>query len=387
MFFNLLKNAFEAIPGEGSLHIEHYATEDEVVVSIEDSGVGISQEKLGLLGTPFFTTKDNGTGMGLTLVFSVIYQHNGSIEVQSEETVGTKFTITFPKETKSLVLKEVVYLELEATMGLKDFFIVNRKEFEQRLLLEAVNVRDKIEEILAIGNVNLLENAHKLVLFIIDGKEYEVIAFAKREGVTWAKQSLTLAFKLEWIQAVRRVMWDFLYNFDRMNNHNDSKEHYYNMEKNINQLLDQFLNQLFISYSQFKDDLICAQREMVEDLSVPIIPLTRTTSILPLIGTIDEFRASTIEDKVISQIGNDRIETLIIDLSGVMGMEADVVRQLISVFDGINMMGCQPIVTGLRPEIVKMMIRSGLSFERKAVTKGTLQQALLDHLTDAIKMG
>ncbi|REE78666.1 rsbT co-antagonist protein RsbR [Paenibacillus taihuensis] len=380
VFFNLLKNAFEAIPGKGAIHIEHMATEQEVIVSIQDTGVGIPQDKLRMLGTPFYTTKENGTGMGLTLVFSVIYQHNGVIEVQSAENGGTKFTITFPKETKNIRLKEVVYLELEATMGIKEFFIVNRGNFEQRLLLEAVNVRDKIDEILAIGNINLLDNAHKLVLYIIDGKEYEAIAFAKQEGITWAKHSLTLAFKLEWVQAVRRVLWDFLYNYDRMHNHNENKEHYYSMEKSINQLMDQFLNQFFISYSLFKDDLIRAQREMVVDLSVPIIPLTQAISILPIIGAIDEFRANAIEDKVISQIGNNRIETLIIDLSGAMEMDDDVVKQFISVFDGINMMGCQPVVTGLRPEIVKKMIRSGLSFEQKAITKVSLQQAIEDHL-------
>lgn len=385
VFFNLLKNAFEAIPDQGSIYIEHTVTDDEVIVCIQDNGLGIPQEKLSMLGTPFFSTKANGTGMGLTLVFSVIYQHGGTIEVQSEEGVGTKFTISFPKEMNRMKLKEVVTLELEATTHLNEFFIVNRETFEQRLLMEAVNVRDKIDEILTIGNINLLENAHKLVLYIIDGKEYEVIAFAKQEGVMWAKHSLTLAFKLEWIQAVRRVMWDFLYNFDRLNNQCESREHYYSLEKNINQLMDQFLNQLFISYSQFKDDLIRAQRAMVEDLSVPIIPLTRTTSILPLVGTIDELRAETIEDKIITQIGNDKIETLIIDLSGVMEMDANVVQKLINVFDGVNMMGGQPIVTGLRPEVVKMMIRSGLSFEKKAVTKGTLQQALVDHLAYAFK--
>ncbi len=50
------------------------------------------------------------------------------------------------------------------------------------------------------------------------------------------------------------------------------------------------------------------------------------------------------------------------------------------------MMGCKTIITGLRPEIVKMMIRNGLSFESKAVTKGTLQQALADYLTHS-KLG
>lgn len=382
-FFNLLKNAFEAIPDQGTIWIGHTVKNDMVTVYIQDSGCGIPKDKLPVLGTPFFSTKANGTGMGLTLVFSVIYQNNGFIEVESEEHVGTKFTITFPKESGVKKHKEVARLALqtpEMANNLKDFFVLNREAFEQRLLLETVNVKDKIDEILEIGKINLLENALKLVLFVVEGREHEVISFAKIEGVTWAKFSLTLAFKLEWFQAVRRVLWDFLYNFDRTNDYITNKEQFYNMEKSINELMDLFLHHLFMSYSQFKDDLISAQREMVEDLSVPIIPLTHSTSILPLIGAIDGTRANTIEEKVITQIGNERIETLIIDFSGVIEMELDIVKQLIGVIDGVNMMGCQVVITGFRPEIVKLMVRSGLSFEHKALTKGTLQQALADHL-------
>jgi len=382
-FFNLLKNAFEAIPDEGVIELSYGVTEDQVIVSIQDSGVGIPKQKLGLLGTPFFSTKENGTGMGLTLVFSVVYQHNGSVEVESEEQRGTKFTIAFPRGSLSKTYREVISLELQnpGSNDLREFFIINRDAFEERLLAEAVNVRDKIDEILRVGNINLLDNAHKLVLFIVDGREHEVISFARTEGVTWAKHALTIAFKLEWVQSVRRVLWDFLYNFDRMNNHIQENVEFYNLEKRINELMDLFLNHLFMSYSQYKDDLIRTQREMVEDLSVPIIPLTATTSILPLIGPIDTFRSSTIEDKVISQIGSSRIETLIIDLSGVVEMEPDVIRQLMNVLVGIRMMGCQAVITGIRPDVVKTMIRLGLSFEQNAIMKGSLQQALVDHLT------
>jgi len=380
-FFNLLKNAFEAIPNEGTIMIGQTVTDDAVTVFVQDDGVGIPREKLGLLGTPFFTTKEAGTGMGLTLVFSVIYQNNGVIEVESEEQQGTRFSIRFPRGTGSK-RREVVQLTMidTNTDNLKDFFITNRNTFEERLLQEAVNVRDKIDEILRVGNINLLENAHKLVLYIVEGREHEVISFAKMEGIAWAKHSLTLAFKLEWIQTVRRVMWDFLYNFDKANKLSFDLESFYGLEKRINDLMDMFSHHLFISYSQYKDDLIRAQREMVEDLSVPIIPLTSTMSILPLIGPIDSFRSATIEEVVITQIGTDRIETLVIDLSGVVEMEPEVIRQLISVIDGVGMMGCKVIITGLRPEIVKVMIRLGLSLKDRAVMKGTLQQALLDHL-------
>jgi anti-anti-sigma regulatory factor/two-component sensor histidine kinase len=381
VFFNLLKNAFEAIPDKGTINVKQSVTDDSVIICIQDSGIGIPKNKLDLLGTPFFSTKQNGTGMGLTLVYSVIYQHNGTIEVESDEQTGTQFTITFPKPSSQKFNKGVVYLELQQEDNLKQYFITNRVSFEERLLHEAVTVREKINEILEVGNINLLNNAHKLVLLIIDGKDHEVTTFAKSEGVTWARHSLTLSFKLEWIQAVRRVMWDFLFNYDRSHDKALNREEFFNLEKRVNELMDLFLNNLFMSYSQFKDDLIRTQRELVDDLSVPIIPLTLSTSILPLIGHIDIFRSHTITEKVIMQVGTERrIQTLIIDLSGVVGGEPEVIKSLIGTIDGIKMMGCKTIITGLRPDFVKTMIQQGLSFENKAETKGTLQQALVDHL-------
>lgn len=385
-FFNMLKNAFEAIEGKGSIMLSHTATKDAVIVTLQDTGSGIPPEKLKLLGTPFFTTKQNGTGMGLAFVFSVIYQNGGTIEVTSEENVGTTFTINFNKDRRKHN-RETVHLdqlELQQTAELKEFFIINREKFAEQLMIEAVNVRDKIDEIMSIGNINLLENAHKLVIYIVEGREHEVVHFAKTEGVAWAKHSLTLAFKLEWIQSVRRVMWSFLYNFNRDNPDFHTKEQFFSLEKRINDLMDQFLNHLFISYSQYKDDLIRSHREMVEDLSVPIIPLTQTVSILPLIGAIDSFRASTIEDKVITEIGANGISTLIIDLSGVVDMEPDVIHRLTVLIDGVKMMGCEVILTGIRAEIVKLMIRLGATFTNTAITKGTLQQALEDHLSKTL---
>lgn len=95
-----------------------------------------------------------------------------------------------------------------------EFLLQNKSEFEEYLLSEAVNVRDKIEEILLIGNVDLLNNAHKLIRYIVEQNETDMITFAEQEGVTWATHSLTLSFKLEWIQALRRTLWTFLYKFE-----------------------------------------------------------------------------------------------------------------------------------------------------------------------------
>ncbi|MGE7607841.1 STAS domain-containing protein [Peribacillus frigoritolerans] len=262
-----------------------------------------------------------------------------------------------------------------------EFLLQNKSEFEEYLLSAAVNVRNKIEEILLVGNVDLLNNAHKLVRYIVEQNETDLIAFAEQEGVTWATHSMTLSFKLEWIQALRRTLWTFLYRFEQEKKAfiEDSKV-FFDLEKIVNEKVDVFLKSFFVSYSDYKDKLILAQQNLVENLSVPIIPVTSTTCVLPLIGTIDYSRIQIIEEKVLMEIGKLRIQTLILDLSGIIEIEVEMITDLMKILDGTAMMGCKAVVTGLRPEVVTKMIRSGIQLDNKAETKGTLQQALKDYL-------
>ena len=260
-------------------------------------------------------------------------------------------------------------------------FLLNKKEeFEYRILEEAVNVREKIEEILLIGNVDLLNNAHKLVQFIVEQNEGAIIAFAEQEGEAWATHSMTLSFKLEWVQAIRRTLWKFLYEYEQIQEACNDVKVFFDLEKKVNEQVDQFLKAFFISYSDYKDRLILSQQNLVENLSVPIIPITPSICILPLIGEMDDSRMYIIEEKVLIEIGRLRIQTLILDLSGIIDMEISVLRKLMNILDGTSMMGCKAVITGLRPEIVTKMVRAGVCFENKAETKGTLQQALQDYL-------
>ncbi|MED3985060.1 STAS domain-containing protein [Peribacillus simplex] len=261
-----------------------------------------------------------------------------------------------------------------------EFLLQNKSEFEEYLLSEAVNVRDKIEEILLIGNVDLLNNAHKLIRYIVEQNETDMITFAEQEGVTWATHSLTLSFKLEWIQALRRTLWTFLYKFESAKVVFSESKTFFELEKKVNEKVDVFLKSFFVSYSDYKDKLILAQQNLVENLSVPIIPVTSTTCVLPLIGTIDNSRIRIIEEKVLIEIGKLRIQTLILDLSGIIEIEVEIINDLLKILDGTAMMGCKAVVTGLRPEVVTKMIRSGVQVDNRAETKGTLQQALKDYL-------
>ncbi|MCV9884438.1 STAS domain-containing protein [Metabacillus halosaccharovorans] len=269
--------------------------------------------------------------------------------------------------------------KFQESYELKQFFENNIQGFEERLLAEAVNVTDKIDEILAIGNIDLVNNAKKLVTYIVDGKEKELQLFAKQEGIAWSTHSIDLTFKLEWIQAIRRTVWYFIEQYNRLTNGKIVAD-FFTLEKEINNSIDEFLNSFFISYSTYKDSLIKAHRKLVENLSVPIIPINSSVCILPLIGSIDDYRANILEEKVLTEIGISRIQTLIIDLSGIADMEANVIEHLLKIIHGASMMGCNSVITGLRKEVVRKVIHLGVSFDNRTETLGTLQQALTKYL-------
>lgn len=99
VFINLLKNAIEAMPIGGEIHIYIFrCSADEVLIRIVDQGYGIPEAKIGRLGEPFFTTKPTGSGLGLMVSLQIIDKHNGRIEFHSEENAGTTVDVVLPCE-------------------------------------------------------------------------------------------------------------------------------------------------------------------------------------------------------------------------------------------------------------------------------------------------
>ncbi|MFN3135660.1 MAG: PAS domain S-box protein, partial [Candidatus Kryptonium sp.] len=111
LLLNLIINAQDAIPEAGKIIIETYARYidqeycdyhlearpgEYVVLSVSDTGVGISKEILPRIFEPFFTTKEQGTGLGLSIVYGIVKQHGGFINVYSEVNQGTTFRVYFP---------------------------------------------------------------------------------------------------------------------------------------------------------------------------------------------------------------------------------------------------------------------------------------------------
>ncbi len=96
---NLVQNAFAAMPNGGVLSLSTKLDGNFVTVRVEDTGIGIEEEKLAKIFEPYFTTKATGTGLGLTTVYKVMKEHNGDIHVRSELGKGTTFILEFPVPT------------------------------------------------------------------------------------------------------------------------------------------------------------------------------------------------------------------------------------------------------------------------------------------------
>ncbi len=97
VFLNLMLNAIQAMPGGGEISIGvGKSGQKGVIISISDTGTGISKEDLPNLFNPFFTTKKDGSGLGLAISYKIIQEHGGGIRVESEKGRGSRFTIVLP---------------------------------------------------------------------------------------------------------------------------------------------------------------------------------------------------------------------------------------------------------------------------------------------------
>lgn len=100
--FNIVRNAIQAMSQGGVLRISLSSNDRFVIVSFTDTGPGISAGDLQSIFEPYFTTKSEGTGLGLMIVQRIVRDHGGEIEVRSEPNAGTTFTLYLPREERRI---------------------------------------------------------------------------------------------------------------------------------------------------------------------------------------------------------------------------------------------------------------------------------------------
>src|SRR5207248_9909547 len=99
---NLALNGCQAMPNGGSLKLScHSTSRNRVEVDVEDTGVGIPPDLLQKIFDLYFTTKEKGSGIGLSMVYRIVQLHDGEVEVESTQGRGTTFRVLLPRANES----------------------------------------------------------------------------------------------------------------------------------------------------------------------------------------------------------------------------------------------------------------------------------------------
>jgi signal transduction histidine kinase len=131
---NLIFNAVDAMPDGGSITLRTVCDDDGVIVSVTDTGFGMTEAELGRCLEPFFTTKgERGTGLGLAVVYGIIQRHEGTIDITSKKGVGTTFAIRLPSTSMLQVAVPKVMQRVEQKLRI---LVVDDQEIICELIAE-----------------------------------------------------------------------------------------------------------------------------------------------------------------------------------------------------------------------------------------------------------
>nr|WP_288143217.1 STAS domain-containing protein [Priestia megaterium] len=132
-------------------------------------------------------------------------------------------------------------------------------------------------------------------------------------------------------------------------------------------------------HHQHAKRLLEAHKELINELSSPVIPLSDHIAILPLVGDIDTARASRILENTLTRCAEQQVNHLYIDISGVVIVDTMVAHQIFQLIDALKLIGVESTISGVRPEIAITASHLGLSFENIS-TKSTLANAMASRM-------
>jgi rsbT co-antagonist protein RsbR len=145
----------------------------------------------------------------------------------------------------------------------------------------------------------------------------------------------------------------------------------------IDPLLDHAVYCFSLTYVNMNKKALEAAKTAFLELSVPVVPLSDSVAVLPLVGDIDTERARLIMEETLKAAVQLKLSSLILDLSGVLVVDTMVADQLFKVISALELIGVNTILTGIRPEIAQTVVSLGIDFNNVPI-KANLKQALTD---------
>ncbi|MCA0989810.1 STAS domain-containing protein [Pseudalkalibacillus hwajinpoensis] len=203
----------------------------------------------------------------------------------------------------------------------------------------------------------------------------DVQEWAGRIVEIFSSHTFSLQQSVASLTNLRQILWDVMVEFSSEQEHPIEASRLAGWGSYMNKSFDLLLHKVTVYTNQLNEEQLAAQQTKITELSVPIIPISEDIGVLPLIGTIDTYRASLIQRKGIERSSELQLSYLVIDLSGVPIMDTMVANEIFQLIKMLDLSGVESILTGIRPEIAQTAVQLGIDFTN-VNTYAHLHQAL-----------
>ncbi len=143
----------------------------------------------------------------------------------------------------------------------------------------------------------------------------------------------------------------------------------------LGSLFNDIILDIFHIYLEEKERTIQAQQEELRQTSAPVTEIWDGVLTLPIIGTLDSSRAMTVMERLLGRIERDRAKAVVMDVTGVSSIDTQVSHHLVQMIRAISLMGAEPILTGIRPDIARSLTSLNIDLGR-VTTRSTLAEGL-----------
>ncbi|TMW72275.1 STAS domain-containing protein [Alteribacter natronophilus] len=250
--------------------------------------------------------------------------------------------------------------------------IVNQKESIAREVEELVNRNQNLgkiehEELIQIRAEFVGLIGESLTKDNLDDVLEKVYEWGKNLGDYATESSVPLHEALWVIPHYRQFIFKFI--SKEFENENLTFDDNNLISERINPTIDQIIYAFTQSFVKYHEKVFNEAKEELIELSVPIVTLTEDVAILPLVGTLDTYRAQQLLEQTLKMGSKLGLKYLIIDLTGVHMIDTAVAKSLFQLHDALKLMGITAIIAGLRPELAQTMVTLGISLNEMKVVQ------------------
>jgi len=209
-----------------------------------------------------------------------------------------------------------------------------------------------------------------------NGFQEQLLLWAETVAQSRVEHSTPLHDVIKALNKTRETIWIFVENF--ANEHLDELHNTVVLKwsRLFNIAFDQLIHSFSERYYHLSNNRLNAQQKLINELSIPVIPILENVGVLPIVGDIDTFRSSLLLESVPNTCVEMNIDQLFIDISSVTFMDTMVANELFRLIEVLQLLGVKTCLSGIRPEVAQTSIQLGVNFGSIS-TFSSLKQALL----------